>query len=116
VGGTAEQPRVAWLEEPVPVTGELLALAGPAQPTQVLRIAAACQEGACLHFDGSDCRLAKRLVQLLPAVADSLPPCRIRAECRWFLQEGRAACYRCPQIVTYLMSPSEELRSAALPA
>src|SRR5277367_7104435 len=95
------EPRVTWIERPVPVTDDLLALAGPVPPTQVLRFAAPCQETACCHFDGKDCQLATRLVQLMPAVDDSLPPCRIRPDCRWFKQEGRAACQRCPQIVTY---------------
>jgi hypothetical protein len=116
IGGSAEEPRVAWIARPVLVTADLLALTGPLPPTQVLRIAAPCQENACCHFDGTDCRLATRLVQLLPAVAESLPPCRIRPECRWFIQEGKAACQRCPQVVTYSVNPTEELSLAATPA
>ena len=115
VGGTAEDPRVSWIEKPVPVTAEILALTGEVPPTQVLRIAAPCQENACCHFDGTDCRLATKLVQLMPAVTQSLPPCRIRPDCRWFIQEGRAACAVCPQIVTYSVNPSEELAIAATP-
>jgi len=115
VGGTAAEPRVSWIEKPVPVTEGLLALTGPVPPTQVLRIAAPCQESACCHFDGADCRLATKLVQLMPAVTQSLPPCRIRPDCRWFLQEGRAACAVCPQIVTCSVNPSEELATAATP-
>ena len=115
VGGTAEQPRVTWIEKPVPVTEEILALTGEVPPTQVLRIAAPCQESKCCHFDGTDCNLATKLVQLMPAVSQSLPPCRIRPDCRWFIQEGRAACAVCPQIVTYSVNPSEELATAATP-
>ena len=115
VGGSAEAPRVAWLERPVPVTDELLALSGPIPPTQVMRVAAPCQEKSCCHFDGRDCRLATRLVQLLPVVASALPPCHIRSDCRWFVQEGRAACQRCPQIVTYSLNPTDELSRAATP-
>lgn len=115
VGGTADAPRVTWIEKPVPVTDDLIALTGPVPPTQVLRIAAPCQEKACCHFDGKDCRLATRLVQLMPSVTPSLPPCQIRADCRWFIQEGVAACYRCPQIVTYSVNPTEELSLAATP-
>jgi hypothetical protein len=115
VGGTDEEPRVQWIEKPVPVTGDLLALTGAVPPTQVLRIAAPCQENACCHFDGTDCRLATKLVQLMPAVTESLPPCRIRPDCRWFQQEGRAACAVCPQIVTYSVNPSEKLALAATP-
>jgi hypothetical protein len=113
VSGTAENPRVAWIETTVPVTSDLLALTGAVPPTQVLRIAAPCQEKACCHFDGRDCRLANRLVQLIPEVSASLPPCRIRSDCRWFLQEGGAACRRCPQIVTYSVNPNENLSLAA---
>lgn len=116
IGGTAEEPRVAWIEHPVPVTDDLLALTGPVPPTQVLRFAAPCQESACCHFDGKDCQLATRLVQLMPAVTDPLPPCRIRVDCRWFVQEGRAACQRCPQIITYSANPTEQLSIAATPA
>jgi hypothetical protein len=115
VAGSAEEPRVRWIEKPVPVTGDLLALTGEVPPTQVLRIAAPCQENACCHFDGTDCRLATKLVQLMPAVAESLPACRIRPDCRWFMQEGRAACAVCPQIVTYSVNPSEKLAQAATP-
>lgn len=115
IAGSAENPRVAWIERPVPVTKELLALTAPVAPTQVLRIAASCQEKACCHFDGTDCRLATRLVQLIPAVVESLPPCRIRPDCRWFLQEGRAACRVCPQVVTYCVEPSAEMNHAATP-
>jgi hypothetical protein len=84
-------------------------------PTQVLRIAAPCQEKACCHFDGADCRLAVRLVQLLPHAGETLPACQIRPDCRWFQQEGKAACYVCPQIVTYTVNPTEELSRAAAP-
>jgi hypothetical protein len=115
VSGTAEQPLVEWIERPVPVTDELLALTGPVPSTQVLRIAAPCQEQACCHFDGTDCRLAARLVKLLPVAVDALPPCLIRPTCRWFTQEGRAACQRCPRIVTYSVNPTEELSRAATP-
>ena len=106
---------MAWIEKPVPVTSELLALTAPVPPTQVLRIAAPCQEKACCHFNGTDCRLATRLVQLIPAVVESLPPCRIRPDCRWFVQEGIAACRVCPQVVTYCVEPSPAMDAAATP-
>jgi hypothetical protein len=41
-----------------------------------------------------------RVVEKLPAVAEDLPPCSIRRNCRWWQQEGKAACQRCPQIIT----------------
>ena len=66
----------------------------------MLRIASDCYEKGCLHFDGADCRLAARIVEQLPTVTDTLPAYQIRSSCRWWQQEGKSACLRCPQVVT----------------
>ena len=116
VAGTDAEPSVAWLERPVPVTPELLAKTGAVEPQRIFRITAACQESKCTHFDGSRCKLVRRIVNLLPAVVDGLPPCSLRADCRWFTQEGRAACVRCPQVVTHSYEPTEKVIEAATPA
>jgi hypothetical protein len=116
MGGSVEEPRVIYLEEPTPAAPDVLALAGPVKPIEVFRIAATCVESACRHFDGKDCQLAARIVQILPAVTEALPACRIRQDCRWFEQEGRPACLRCPQVITQNYSPSEEMVRAATPA
>lgn len=116
VGGTPEEPRLVHLTRALPVTDELLSLAGPVAPTEVFRFAAPCAGHACQHFDGEDCRLVRRVVQILPAVtAEELPPCTLRPTCRWWQQEGKAACARCPQIVTENYGPSEALTRAADP-
>jgi hypothetical protein len=116
MGGSVEEPRVIYLDEPTPAAPDVLALAGPVKPIEVFRIAATCVESACRHFDGKDCQLAARIVQILPAVTEALPACRIRQDCRWFEQEGRPACLRCPQVITQNYSPSEEMVRAATPA
>ena len=115
VGGTAEEARVGYLVEPQPVTGEILALAAPVAPTEVFRFAAPCAGKGCQHFDGTNCRLAGKIVNRLPAVVDLLPACGIRPNCRWFSQEGKAACLRCPLVVTEWHNPTEELRLVADP-
>jgi hypothetical protein len=108
VVGTAENPSLAYLDELLPVTDELLALSQPLTPTEIFRVAASCIENACKHFDGSKCRLAKRIVEVLPTSVEILPPCRIRSKCRWWQQEGKAACMRCSQIVTDDYSLNQE--------
>lgn len=108
--------QVAYLSESVPVTDELLASAAPAEPREVFRMAAHCEESRCTHFNGVKCKLATRIVQILPAVVDALPACLIRATCRWYTQEGRAACFRCPQVVTQPVMGSNEFEHAAMPA
>jgi hypothetical protein len=46
-------------------------------------------------------------------VVDSLPPCTIRKECRWFAQEGAAACMRCPEITTVSYDLSPQVRKVS---
>jgi len=113
VGGTAERPELAYLNQLLPVTEELLRMAAPVKPTEVFRFAARCEEKACRHFDGASCRLATRIVQILPAVTPGLPACIIRPTCRWYQQEGNAACLRCPQVVTQTYEASDDFRRAA---
>jgi hypothetical protein len=107
ISGTVAEPRVAYLKQPQPITDELIAKASPVSPTEVFRMATACAAKACLHFDGQDCRLAKQIADKLPVVAEDLPPCSIRRDCRWWQQEGKAACMRCPQVITDIYNPSE---------
>lgn len=96
-----------------------MALAEPVSPTQVFRFAAPCAGNACQHFDGANCKLATRIVEHLPEAVDDLPECTIRSACRWWMQEGAAACRRCPLVVTEsygALEISEPLRVAADPA
>ena len=112
---TPEGRRLAWIEKPQPVTPQLLSLTREANPRNIFRFAARCEERKCVHFDGQDCNLATRIVQILPLAVDSLPPCNIRPECRWYQQEGKAACLRCPEVVTHLENPTAEMLRAATP-
>ena len=109
----AEAPRLAYLDEAMPATPQTLELAAPLDPSLVFRLSARCEEKKCTHFDGVDCQLAVRIARMLPEVVDHLPACNIRPDCRWFRQEGRAACVRCPQIVTGTHDADETLRKVA---
>jgi len=109
----AEQPTLSYLDEQVAPTAEILELAAPLPISHVFRLSARCEESKCTHFDGTRCQLAVRIAQMLPEAVDSLPKCTIRPECRWFRQEGRAACLRCPQIVTGTYEADEVLQRVA---
>jgi hypothetical protein len=98
--GAPDARRVGYLTEAQPVSEKLLSLAGPAKPTQLFRIAAPCANGGCKHFKDRACSLAQRIVEGVPAVVNALPACQIRSTCRWFRQEGKEACFRCPQVMT----------------
>ena len=115
VTGTVEEPGVAYFKEPLPITDELTKLSDSVTPTEVFRIASPCATKGCQHFDGKDCRLAQRIVEKLPAVVEELSPCSIRKNCRWWQQEGKAACMRCPQVITDNYNASELIREVATP-
>jgi hypothetical protein len=106
-GSAAEGLRVGYLTEALPATPELLAAAAPARPTEVFRAASPCMERGCKHFDGANCQLAKRITAMFDPVVSALPRCAIRPVCRWFRQEGREACLRCPLVATEQRNPSE---------
>lgn len=106
-------PAIVYLNQILPATSEILAMSAPLRPTEVFRLAAACAEGRCPHFDGMDCRLATRIVNMLPPVVDALPVCMVRKECRWYAQEGGAACLRCPGVTTVSYDLSEEMQEVS---
>lgn len=117
VGGTCDRPETAYLDQSQPVDPEWLALAGPVTPIEIFRFAAPCAAHACQQYDaeGGTCRLAQKTSRLAPIVVHKLPRCTIRAGCRWWVQEGAAACQRCPQVATLNFAPSEAMRIAANP-
>ena len=106
-------PRIVYLNELLLATEQILSLAAPLKPTEIYRLSATCAEHKCPHFDGADCRLATRIVNILPAVVDALPPCTIRKDCRWYSQEGGDACRRCPEITTISYDLSETTREVS---
>jgi hypothetical protein len=116
VGGTNDQPRLIYFDKPQPVTEEILHLSVPLNPTEVFRFAAPCVEQKCRHFNGSICRLASRTVELVDAVMETVSPCSLRPDCRWWRQEGKEACRRCPLVVTEIRNPTEMQRKWADPS
>jgi hypothetical protein len=117
VAGTVEEPRWLPFEKPLPITDELLALSGPVAPTEVFRFAGPCAGNACKHYAGEtgQCRLVEKTVRFVPKVQDKLPSCTIRVDCKWWRQEGRDACFRCPQVASSNPANAEALRMASDP-
>lgn len=103
ITGSIEQPEVVFLDNPEPVTDEILTLAKPVSPEAVFRICSPCSKGECGYFNSENnrCHLVEKNVESLPKVVDKLPICSIRAECKWWGQEGKNACLYCPQVDTF---------------
>jgi hypothetical protein len=104
LGVMTSRGKLAYLQPPVPVDAEFAAReAARGRPEQRYRFAAPCLEGGCPQWTGRRCAVADMaagLVDLgLPASPASLPACGIRHSCRWYAQNGPAACAACPLIV-----------------
>ena len=96
-------PQVRYLKEPVSITNEVVAILNGAPPGEVWRLSARCAGSKCRHFDGSQCSLGERLVQLRPRpqVSHVPPPCALRAAgCRWFNERGIEVCLSCRWVVS----------------
>lgn len=95
------------LGTPLAVDGAFLdAVREFGSPEQRFRFAGRCQEGACAQWTGTGCGVIERvLADVRPpddgtAPAAALPRCALRARCRWYVQEGAAACGACAHVVT----------------
>jgi hypothetical protein len=116
VGRQDGKPSVSLLPQPVSLDTVAHLIPDTIPMTEVLRLAAPCAERCCSHFSQERCTLASRVVSRLLSVVDRLSPCAIRPSCRWWRQEGPAACHRCPQVVTEPLQPSDLMRELAAPA
>src|SRR5262245_29432782 len=88
IHGAVKEPRAAYLNRLVPLTPKIAETASPLRPDEVFRMSAPCAAHGCRHFDGGRCSLVTRLVQLVPVVVASAPPCMLRPDCLWWRQEG----------------------------
>ena len=101
---------VTNLRTPLPVDAAMRAeLQKHGTPERRFRFAAPCAEGRCGNWTeqgGGQCGLIARIrdhvaaSDAAPEPAAALPPCAIRADCRWWRQDGPSACAVCP-LVTY---------------
>jgi len=102
VSGTATVPQIAYLKTDATVEPAVLQGLGKLEATHVFRFSAKCEESRCAQFDGESCGLGRRIVSGLDPVVDELPSCQIRPTCRWYAENGKPACLRCPQVVTLI--------------
>jgi hypothetical protein len=109
------RPHVAMLRKLVPLRDVAHLIPDTLLATDVLRLTAPCAGQRCRHFVDQRCSLASRVVATLPAVVHHPPACALRPTCRWWNQEGIAACQRCPQITTQPFEFSEEMAELATP-
>jgi hypothetical protein len=110
-----EWGRVAYARSQVAFTDALRALTEPVGAAEVLRLAGPCAEDRCAHHVDHRCTLGERAAEVLPTVVQRAPRCSIRSRCRWYAEQGVAACLRCPGIVTSTRHADDRMRVAAAP-
>jgi len=75
------------------------------RPEKRFRFSSKCQTGGCSQWTGSRCGIADMVNDFMktpqaPPKATELPPCTIRATCRWYEQMGADICLSCAYVVT----------------
>ena len=93
---------VGFILPPLPLDAAFVEQAHKGRsPESRFRFTNRCVESNCGFWTGSRCGVIDNVVETLPVQrAESLRPCMIRSQCRWFSQHGRSACDVCPLIVT----------------
>ena len=67
------------------------------------RFAGPCVTSRCGFWTGDQCGLGAKLAQSYQETGEpqhELPKCAIRRTCRWFAEQGPAACTPCSYVVT----------------
>jgi hypothetical protein len=77
-------------------------------PEKKFRFTNKCIKSGCRQWDGSSCGALNFLAASNKHLEEdiNLKPCIIRESCRWFHQEGKAACTICTFVVTNYMEES----------
>ena len=106
LGVLGSDGRIRHLRTAMTVDEDFVAQARAVGPPEArFRFAAPCAQGGCRQWTGSACGVVEKVLAHLQAVAPELPradvpPCTIRATCRWYAQRGTAACKACDLVVT----------------
>lgn len=109
--GSVEAPRASYLGKGVTIAKDDIHLPEGVEPTRVFRFAGSCAAKGCGQFANGACQLGKTVARLLDDVAEDLPVCSIRGDCRWFAENGPPICRKCPQVVTTVKPTDPHLRT-----
>jgi hypothetical protein len=94
--------RIGYLGNPLDVDDEFVKRAHEGRtPERRFRFVNRCAESGCHQWTGTRCGVIDKVMKELEGhEAEALPKCGIRPHCRWFAQNGAAACSVCALVVT----------------
>ncbi len=82
-------------------------------PEARMRFASPCLEAGCAQWTGSSCGIIEQVMAAgIGPAGGRLPRCAIRPSCRWYAQEGAAACRACPLVVTDATEGAAQARAS----
>lgn len=94
---------VEYLDEPIVVDQTFVDTARQGRvPEERFRFASNCAKSGCGHWadEGTGCGLVGKIVDAMNRKAEAtLVACPIRNRCRWYHQQGAAACASCDEVV-----------------
>lgn len=94
------ETRVAYLQKDAALPDDFDPTSLGVDPAYALRFAAPCANMGCGQWREGGCGLGKAIVEQLAPVVDIAPTCMLRKTCRWYAENGKASCLRCPKITT----------------
>ena len=102
MGIVQEDGRIGYLGQPLEVDDQFVERAHEGRmPERRFRFVNPCAEGGCHQWTGTRCGVIdKVMTELEGHEAEALPRCGIRPHCRWFAQNGAAACSVCALVIT----------------
>lgn len=99
---------VAFAKDRIAVDGAFVENARQGRaPESRFRFSTPCASSGCQQWTGNRCGVIDSVLDQVgrTGLADSLPECSIRGQCRWFDQSGSRACSICDRIVTETRPP-----------
>ena len=114
LGRFTEEGSLVFAAKPLPVTASFLAVAEETGDIgKRFRFTSRCMQSACSRWQDGKCSVGIAAAQMAKQEQlekpPNLPACVIRSQCRWFAQEGAAACHICPRVV-YDMNDEEQVQ------
>lgn len=103
LGIVNEHGQVNMLRERTTIDKEFVQIAEAGRDPQTrFRFGNKCHKSGCSQWTGDRCGVIDKLIDATKdmELANLLPECSIRPQCRWYNQSGAEACKLCPFVIT----------------
>lgn len=100
IGIAQANQQIEFIGNPIRIDRQFVKIAQEGRPPETrFRFAKKCGKSICANWAGGHCGLIAELRDNREGLGGELPNCGIRDRCRWYAEQGAAACDICPNIV-----------------